>query len=91
MALGRVDNKSCLPGGKTPKFDIFAGHSGSNDVLWLETVEGLAAARSRMEEIAAQKPGPYFVFFTSDHSVSASIDTSRLMHASERSSAQGAA
>jgi hypothetical protein len=58
MALGRDDNKSSLPGGKTPKFEIFAGHSGSNDVLWLETVEGLAAARSRMEEIAAQKPGP---------------------------------
>ena len=91
MALGRGDKNGSLPGGKTPKLDIFAGHFGSTDVLWLETVEGLAAARSRMEQIAAQKPGPYFVFFTSDHSVLASVDNSRLMHASERSNAQGAA
>jgi hypothetical protein len=89
--LGRADQNGSLRGGKTPKFDIFAGHFGSADVLWIETVEGLAAARSRMEEIAAQTPGPYFVFFTSDHSVLASIDNSRLMHASEHSNAQGAA
>ena len=38
MALGRGDKKVSLPGGKTSKFDIFAGHFGSTDVLWLETV-----------------------------------------------------
>jgi len=31
------------------------------DVLWLESVVGLAAARERMKTLAAQKPGPYFV------------------------------
>ncbi len=90
MALGRSKSGSLLDR-KTPKFDIFAGRFGSTDILWLETIEGLAAARVRMEEIAAQEPGPYFVFFTSDHSVLASIDNSRLMHASEHSNAQGAA
>jgi hypothetical protein len=90
MALGRGDKKGSLPGGRTPTFDIFAGQFGLTDVLWIETVRGLAAACSRMEQIAAQKPGPCFVFFTSDHRVLASIDTSRLIHASERSNAQGA-
>ena len=74
MALARGDENGCLPVGKTPNFDIFAGHFGSTDILWIETVKGLADARSRMEEIAAQKPGPYFVFFAADHKVLAAVD-----------------
>ena len=31
-------------------------------VRWVEPVEGLARAQQRMEQIAAEKPGAYFVF-----------------------------
>ena len=42
-------------------FDIFSGHLGE-DALWLEAVEGLSNARERMQKIAEQTPGAYFVF-----------------------------
>ena len=42
------------------KFAIFSG-SIDKDALWLETAEGLANARQRMNEIAAKSPGKYVV------------------------------
>jgi hypothetical protein len=51
-----------------PNFDIFSGWPDEYAV-WVETVEGLAAARDRMAQIAAAKPGRYFVFSRSDHSI----------------------
>jgi hypothetical protein len=42
-------------------FDIFSGHS-DRDAVWLEAVEGLANAIQRMHEIAAERPGEYFIF-----------------------------
>lgn len=59
-----------------PTFDIFSGIPGTPVVLWVKAVRGLAEARAQMEEIAIAKPGPYFVFFSADHSVLASIDSS---------------
>lgn len=44
-----------------PRFDIFSG-SIDKDALRIEAVEGLAKARERMEELAANVPGKYFVF-----------------------------
>jgi len=44
-------------------------------VLWLESVVGLAAAQERMQTLAAQKPGPYFIFGLESHAVLAIIDT----------------
>jgi hypothetical protein len=32
------------------------------DALWLEAVQGFAPARERMEQIALEKPGKYFLF-----------------------------
>ena len=49
-------------------FDIFRGWPDKNAV-WVETAEGLAAARERMEEIAKAMPARYFVFSRVDHSI----------------------
>jgi len=55
-------------------FDIFRGRYGDKDVAWIEAVEGLAAARERMEEIAAEQPGDYFVFSAYDRRALAVIN-----------------
>jgi hypothetical protein len=49
------------PSYETDTFDIFRGRS-YKDAQWVEAVVGLASARRRMEEIAAQEPGDYFIF-----------------------------
>ena len=58
-----------------PTFDIFNGRFGDNGVVWIEAVEGLAASKKRMGTIAAEKPGPYFVFSSSDRLIVAVTDT----------------
>lgn len=58
------------------KFEIFQGHYRDRDAVWLGAVESLAAARDRMEAIAAETPGPYFVFSVYDCLVLAMVDTS---------------
>ena len=57
-----------------PRFDIFSGQIDKN-ALWIETVEGLSNARERMEQIAAEKPGQYFIFSSLSHAVLAQIET----------------
>lgn len=56
------------------KFDIFSGELDKNAV-WLETVDGLAEAQKRMQEIATRKPGVYFIFSSGDRSVVAKLET----------------
>jgi hypothetical protein len=58
-----------------PKFDIFRGALGSTDLLWIEAVEGLGAAKQRMDEIAREQPGRYFVFYSHERTVLASTNT----------------
>jgi len=41
-------------------FDIFSGTQ--KNAAWIETVEGLSAARERLQQIAREKPGQYFIF-----------------------------
>lgn len=77
MASDRDDEYGSLPVVETPKLDIFAGRFGCMGVSWIETVEGLSAARNRMEEVAARKPGQYFVFCSFDQTILAFIDNSR--------------
>ena len=60
---------------KIPQYDIFSG-SKDRDAIWLEAVEGLAAAVERMKDLANQSPGPYFVFGQDAREVLASVDTS---------------
>ena len=58
------------------KYDIFSGIPEGGDAVWVETTEGLAGALERMEQIAEETAGPYFVFYAARHSVVARMDTS---------------
>jgi hypothetical protein len=55
-------------------FDIFSGESGK-DAVWIEAVEGMSNAQRRMEQIAAQKPGKYFLFSVNNGSVLTCLET----------------
>lgn len=57
-----------------PSFDIFSG-APDKDATWLECVRGLSNARERMEQIAAEKPGRYFIFAPLSHAILAQIET----------------
>ena len=75
---------------KEPTFDIFSGAS-DKDALWVEAVQGLARARERMEEIAAEKPGQYFLFSTASHAILGRIETfNKAASAQNTSAAKGA-
>jgi hypothetical protein len=50
-----------------PQFDIISG-TRDKDARWLEATDGLVEARERMELIAVEKPGKYFVFSMSSDS-----------------------
>jgi hypothetical protein len=58
---------------RVPRFDIFSGTD--NNAQWIEVVEGLDSASSRMEFYAAKCPGKYFVFNCSEHTIVDTIDT----------------
>jgi len=58
-------------------FDIFLGSDKNNDASWLECVEGLDAATKRMHEIAAKRPGRYFVLNLYERLVAAKTNTTR--------------
>ncbi len=70
-----------------PKFDIFAG-APDRDAMWICAVRGLANAKERMERIASERPGRYFIFYSPDRSILAQTETfakprsSRLRHES---------
>lgn len=59
---------------KRPTFDVFSGTPGE-DPLWLESVEGLSNARERMEQLAANEPGRYFVFSPLNNATLSRIET----------------
>lgn len=61
-----------------PTVDIFRGAIGTGDEVWLEAVCGLENAQRRMEQIAAAKPGLYFVFNAHSHVIVGSADTRKL-------------
>jgi hypothetical protein len=48
-----------------PTFEIFLGPPGE-DAIWLESVEGLANAKERMYQLAAEKAGQLFHFLHSN-------------------------
>ena len=56
-------------------FDIFQGRFGMGAVGWVQAVEGLTEAKKRMEKIAAEKPGVYFVFSQVHQLIVAVADT----------------
>lgn len=56
-----------------PKFDIYSGVPGNQ--VWIEAVERFSNAQDRMEQIAEQTPGRYFVFSFGSRTVLAQRDT----------------
>ena len=60
-----------------PTLDIFRGAIGSGEEVWLEAVCGRLKAQRRMEQIAAAKPGLYFVLNVHDHIIVGCADTRR--------------
>jgi hypothetical protein len=62
-------------------FDIFSGAPEEHG-LWVEAISGFSNARQRMGQIAAEKPGKYFLFSSIDQSILTQVDTrSRTMNA----------
>jgi hypothetical protein len=59
--------------------DIFTGVYGTEESIWLESAESLAHAKQRVNEIAAQKPGSYFVFDPSEGRLLYQIHASSLV------------
>lgn len=55
-------------------FEIFSGEL-EKDARCLEAVQGPASAQERMKQIAAERPGKYFIFCVADSSVLESMDT----------------
>lgn len=64
------------------RFDIFSGTIDDGPV-WMEAVRGLTRAQQRMEEMAREHPGKYFVFSTFSHTVLALTDTSKRLESAE--------
>jgi hypothetical protein len=72
---GYLTNHRTAPTRPEPLFDLFRGVPRTADVIWIESVKGLAAARDRIDALAAERPGAYFVFSCADHSYLAIVDT----------------
>jgi len=73
-----------------PTFDIFSGTS-EKDARWLESADGLPAARERMEHLAAVRPGAYFLYSPSSHSILATTDTSKQLEPAAKGNTADAA
>ena len=63
------------PSPSLQSYDIFSGTD--SDGLWIECVDGLAAATARMNTIAEEIPGLYFVYGSREHTIVARADTRR--------------
>ena len=61
-------------------FDIFSGTQ--KNAAWIETVEGLSAARERLQQIAREKPGQYFIFSALTRISVCEIETFAIPHPS---------
>jgi hypothetical protein len=62
---------------KIPQYDVFLGTFGV-DATWLEAVDGVGNALDRMKFLAAEVPGPYFIFCQKTHRVMASMNTAKV-------------
>jgi hypothetical protein len=71
---------------KGPVFDIFSGFPKDNP-RWLEAIIGLSNARERMEQIAAKKPGQYFISSIGTRSPVAQIETFRQFQPAQKDKA----
>jgi hypothetical protein len=58
-----------------PTFDIFFGKFSEPDTLRLDALESFEEAYQKMLLLAADKPGPYFIFSGREQTCVADIDT----------------
>jgi hypothetical protein len=58
-----------------PRFDVFSGSTGSREEVWMDCAENLEAARNKMEVLAVENPGHYFVFSAAQQRIVADVDT----------------
>ena len=58
-----------------PTFDIFSGKFREPDTLLVDAVESFEEAYQKMLLLAADKPGPYFIFSGREQTCVADIDT----------------
>jgi len=61
LAMGALEQAEETMPAKEIVFDIYSGVLEKKSV-WVESVRGLDAAKERMEQIADQKLGNYFIF-----------------------------
>jgi len=72
----KISPNNVIPGDDEvdDSFDIFSGTPEAH-ALWVEAIEGFSNARQRMGQIAAEKPGKYFLFSCSSQSFPTRIET----------------
>jgi hypothetical protein len=58
-----------------PKFDIFLGRFREEGAYWVDAVASFEEAYQTMLLLAANKPGPYFIFASSEEACVGAIDT----------------
>jgi hypothetical protein len=75
---------------REPRLDIFSGTIDESPV-WMEAVRGMVRARQRMNEMAEEAPGKYFIFSTFSHTILAITDTTRQRTKELRQVVRGAA
>jgi len=59
-----------------PLFHLFSG--GEKNALWVGAVTDAAMAQERIEEMARETPGRYFVFSSENEAVVAVVDSSSI-------------
>ena len=57
----------------TDRFELFSG-TIEQAPIWVESVTGLGWASERLRDLAAESPGPYFIFHAASNSVVQSVD-----------------
>lgn len=62
------------PSEEAPKFDIFFG-APNRDAIWVCAVRGLSNAKERMDKIAMEQPGRYFILNAAERTVLAQTET----------------
>jgi hypothetical protein len=75
---------------KEPVFDLFSGTS-EKDAVWRESVKGLSNARRRLEQLAANVPGAYFLYNPLTHTILAKTHTSKQLPSAQQEKKVGAA
>lgn len=75
---------------KEPIFDVFSGTS-EKDAVWRESVEGLSNAQQRMEQLAVNVPGAYFLYSPMSRSILSKTNTAKQLRSAGREKKAGAA